>query len=179
MSASPISTTVFDWADSFRAGSAGFSSGFCSGGFAGFGFPSGKAVLNLPANRIANGYSVYAEVNGIHILSLTGGMSQVTQLFSENHLYKEKAANKEQAEHFILKNGTNSLLIRFEVTAPKAFMALKFYMYSKDYAKDVPVFEFKQMEKLNGLIKTNFVVYPQMPNGYVTQKLIAEPLPAK
>src|SRR5450432_2043009 len=50
-----MSTTAFGSADSFKPGSAGFSSGF---GAAGFGFPSGKAVLNLPVRRIASEYSV-------------------------------------------------------------------------------------------------------------------------
>src|ERR1043166_5693467 len=59
MSASPIRTTALGWADSFNPGSAGFSSGFCSAGLAaGFGLPSGNAVLNLPVRRSAREYSV-------------------------------------------------------------------------------------------------------------------------
>src|ERR1044072_700585 len=69
MSASPISTTAFGSADSFNPGSADFSSGFGSapGLAAGFGFPSGKAVLNLPASRTASEYSVPVALNSLAI----------------------------------------------------------------------------------------------------------------
>src|ERR1043166_6372759 len=61
MSASPTRMTVLGSADSFNPAAAGFSSGFGSGEVAGevagLGFPSGNAVLNLPVNRTAIGYS--------------------------------------------------------------------------------------------------------------------------
>ena len=39
----------------------------------GFGFPSGKAVLNLPVNRIASGYSVSLELKLLAICSPPNG----------------------------------------------------------------------------------------------------------
>ena len=62
-SESPTRITAFSVADSFKPSSAGgsfFSSGVASSGFfsGAFGLPSGKAVLNFPASRMASGYSV-------------------------------------------------------------------------------------------------------------------------
>ena len=72
-----------------------------------------RAIINV----FGYGYNITVTINNIKINCLTGGSSQMAQVYNVNHPLKEKA-QEEFKSNFCLKKGINTIEIEFESTNP-------------------------------------------------------------